>query len=112
MNVSGKTASSTPCAAARSIASHTRSIVPVPPARSGAIWMAAALIRFMSERPGVDDRRARFLVREEAVEHVQRIDRDDARHESLLRLPVERLRGEAARIDFAAFFNEFRDALI
>src|SRR5271165_4074232 len=47
MNVSGKTANSTPWAPARLIASQTRSTVPLPPVRSGAIWTAAALIRFM-----------------------------------------------------------------
>src|SRR5260370_34471153 len=47
MNVSGNTANSTPWAATRPIASQTRSTVPLPPARSGDIWTAAALIRFM-----------------------------------------------------------------
>src|SRR5260370_9074418 len=47
MNVSGNTANSTPWAATRPIASQTRSTVPLPPARSGEIWTAAALIRFM-----------------------------------------------------------------
>src|ERR1700730_1053672 len=47
MNVSGKTANSTPWVATRPIASQTRSTVPLPPARSGAIWTAAALMRFM-----------------------------------------------------------------
>src|SRR5277367_232488 len=112
MKVSGKTASSTPCAAARSIASHTRSTVPVPLVRSGAICTAAARIRFMLQRPGVDDGRARLLVQEDAIEHVERIDRDDAGHERFFGLPVERLRGEAAAVDLAAFLHELREALV
>jgi hypothetical protein len=56
MNVSGKTAKSTPCEAARSIASQTRSTVPVPFVRSGAICTAAALNRFISHcgRPALE----------------------------------------------------------
>ncbi len=112
MNVSGKTASSTPCAAARSIASQTRSTVPVPLVRSGAICTAAALIRFILHRPGIDDRGARLLVHEDAIQHVERIDRDDAGDEGFFRLPVERLGGEAAAVNLAAFLHEFREALI
>src|SRR5258708_2097779 len=66
----------------------------------------------MSQRPGVDDGRAGLLVHEDAVKDVERIDRDDTRYESLLRLAIESLRGKAAAIDLAAFVHEFREALI
>src|SRR6202162_1307014 len=112
MNVSGKTASSTPCAAARSIASQTRSTVPVPFVRSGAICTAAALNRFILQCPGIDDRCSRLFVQKDAVQNVQRIDRNNARNKGFLRLSVKRLGGESAAIDFAAFLHEFREALI
>src|SRR5580704_15941127 len=112
MKVSGKTANSTPCEAARSIASQTRSTVPVRFVRSGAICTAAALNRFILHCPGIDNRCSRLFVQKNAIQDIQRIDRDDARDESLFRLSVQRLRGESAAIDFATFLHELREALI
>src|ERR1700676_3495709 len=112
MNVSGKTANSTPWEAARSMASQTRSTVPVLVVRSGEIWIAAALIRFILDRPSIDNRGARFLMHQYAIENIQRIDRNNARDEGLFGLSVERLGGESTTINFAAFFHEFCETLI
>src|ERR1700735_2665544 len=112
MNVSGKTANSTPCPAARSIASHTRSTVPVPFVRSGAICTAAALNRFISHRPGIDDRSSGLFVHQDAVQDVERIDWDNSRDEGFFCLPVKRLGGESTTVDFASFFHELRQALV
>src|SRR6516164_1991284 len=112
MNVSGNTANSTPWAAARSIASQTRSSVPVRLVRSGAICTAAALIRFISQGPGIDNRGARLFVHENAVQHIKRINGNNSRHERLFRLAIKRLRGESAAVNLAAFLHKLGQALI
>src|ERR1700735_1073258 len=98
MNVSGKTANSTPCPAARSIASQTRSTVPVPFVRSGAICTAAALNRFISHRPGIDDRCSRLFMHQDAVQNIELIDGDNSRDKGSFCLPVERLGGDSATV--------------
>src|ERR1700732_2915203 len=112
MNVSGKTASSTPCDAARSIASHTRSTVPVLFLRSGAICTAAALNCFILHRPGIDNRCTRLLVQKDTIQDIQWIDWDDAGDEGFFCLAVQRLRGESAAVNFAAFLHKLRETLI
>src|ERR1700761_7283765 len=112
MNVSGKTANSTPCKAARSMASQTRSTVPVPFVRSGAICTAAALNRFISHRPGIDNRCSRLFVHQYAVQDIERIDWDNPRDEGFLCLPVKCLGGKSTTVDFASFLHELRQALI
>src|ERR1700733_13617850 len=112
MNVSGKTANSTPCEAARSIASQTRSTVPVPFVRSGAICTAAALNRFISHCPGIDNRCARLLVHQDAIQNIERIDRDNPRDKGFFCLAVQCLGGESTTVDFATFFHELCQALI
>src|ERR1700759_1895806 len=112
MNVSGNTANSTPCEAARPIASQTRSTVPKRVVRSGVICTAAALIRFILDCPGVDDRGSRLFVHQDAFQHIQRVDGNNPRDEGFFRLPIERLGGKPAAIDLAAFLHELREALI
>src|ERR1700751_2725392 len=112
MNVSGNTASSTPSAAARAIAPHTRSIVPAPVVMSGAICTAAALLRFISHRPGIDNRCARLLVHKNAVQDVQRVDRDYPRDKGFFRLAVQGLGGEPTAVDLASFLHKLCEALI
>src|SRR5271170_6380490 len=110
MNVSGNTANSTPCEAARSIASHTRSTVPKRVVRSGAICTAAALIRFILDRPRIDDRGSRLFVHQDAVQHIQRVNGYNPRDEGFFRLTIERLRGEPAAIDLPAFLHKLHEA--
>src|ERR1700684_1728045 len=112
MNVSGKTANSTPCEAARSIASQTRSTVPVAFVRSGAICTAAALNRFISHCPGIDNRGSCLFVHQDAVQDIERIDWDYPRDEGFFCLPVKRLGGKSTTVDFASFLHELRQALI
>src|ERR1700729_2656136 len=100
MNVSGKTANSTPCEAARSIASQTRSTVPVPFVRSGAICTAAALNRFILQCPGIDNRCSRLLVHQDAIQDIEWIDRNNSRDEGFFCLSIERLGGESTAVNF------------
>lgn len=60
----------------------------------------------------MDDDGARAPVDEIDVQHIQGIDRDDARDEGLLGLAIQRLGREAAGIDLAAFRHELGESFV
>lgn len=66
----------------------------------------------MLDGPGVHDDGVGLLVEEDAVENVEGVDGDDAGDESFLGLAVKGLGGEAAGVDFTAFFHKLGEALV
>ena len=62
--------------------------------------------------PRVHDDGVGLLVEKDAVEDVEGVDGNDSRDEGFLGLAVEGLGGEAAGVDFAAFFHEFGETLV
>src|SRR5208282_100855 len=63
-------------------------------------------------RPGIDDCCARFLVHQDTVQNVQRIDWDDPRYKRLFCLAIERLCGKSAAVHLAPFFHKLRQTLV
>ncbi len=62
-----------------------------------------------SDSPGVENDGVRLLVQKDAIEHVLRRDRPDARKERRLAVAVEGLQREAAGVDLApSFMNLLR----
>src|ERR1700692_1703033 len=112
-NVSGNTTSCAPLPAASVIATRTRSSVPVAVSRSGAICTAATRTNVRSamfcpfngirlralKSPAIEDEGVGLAVQQHEIEHIERIDRDDALDQGRLTVPIERLQCEAACID-------------
>src|SRR6478735_8522056 len=94
--VSGNTIRPAPSRPAACTAAHTFSVVPARLPKTGAICTAAArtlrlaAIDARLERPGVEDERVRLAVKQDEVEHVERVDRLDAGYQRGLRLAVQR----------------------
>src|SRR3954447_1778472 len=64
------------------------------------------------DRPGVQLEGLVAPRGQRGVEHVERMERLDARHEVLLREAVQRAGGEAAGVDVAALLHELADLVV